>query len=333
MAKWTDVPLPMFNQATCDGSPNAISLLASADGPTPCDLPDGQTINTSGLGVVPVSRSRKRGNRQAKTTRAISGPNGFGSSASVALQLSLENRLKQRFATAGSILYVTTWSEKATPSGRRVCRVQASARRISAIGCGSWRTPTTEDHKSDGPKTMAHYEANLTNGVRLPNSARRLRNQAQALASWATPKVATGKYCYSNGNHDKPTLNLEGQAELANWPTPTSLSPATEKHHEAGDSCNLRTMRQLATRATPTTRDYKDGSSDGLVPTNGLLGRQAWEASGPMPTGSTVETGNIGQLNPAHSRWLMGYPPAWDACGVTAMPSSRKLRQNSSKRT
>jgi len=26
-------------------------------------------------------------------------------------------------------------------------------------------------------------------------------------------------------------------------------------------------------------------------------------------------------------RWLMGYPPEWDACAVTAMPSSRKSRQ------
>ena len=48
------------------------------------------------------------------------------------------------------------------------------------------------------------------------------------------------------------------------------------------------------------------------------------EPSGQSVTGSHSGTGKSVQLNPAHSRWLMGYPPEWDDCGVTAMQSSRK---------
>ena len=67
---------------------------------------------------------------------------------------------------------------------------------------------------------------------------------------------------------------------------------------------------------------------DGKISTD-TLDVAAQLAFGRTVIGSPAETENTGQLNPAHSRWLMGLPPEWDACAPTATPSSRKPRKRS----
>lgn len=43
--------------------------------------------------------------------------------------------------------------------------------------------------------------------------------------------------------------------------------------------------------------------------------------------GASELTEKPGALNPEFVCWLMGFPPAWDACAPMEMPSSRKSRQ------
>jgi hypothetical protein len=48
---------------------------------------------------------------------------------------------------------------------------------------------------------------------------------------------------------------------------------------------------------------------------------------GAAQNGQSAQTEKRGALNPEFVCWLMGFPPEWDACAPTAMPSSRKSQQ------
>ena len=139
----------------------------------------------------------------------------------------------------------------------------------------------------------------------------------------------------------KHTASLEHAVKFSAVATPRSEDSQCAGAHR-GTPDTLHSQANLAAVTTPSARDWKDtsGMSESGVDPDGStrsrldqLPRQAQlAASGATATGGTGATGNIGQLDPAYSRWLMGLPTEWCDSAVTAMRLMSTRRKPSSKR-
>ena len=160
-------------------------------------------------------------------------------------------------------------------------------------------------------------------------------NDCTLLEPWSTPRANKWGFPDAHGSHEAP---------IAGWPSPMAGTPAQKGYNEAGNNdSSRRTVALVAGWVTPNTPSggpntkstpTHTGGMDLEGQTNCLLGRQVWLTdSGPTSSGSLVKTEGRGQLNPAFSLWLQGFPTEWALCAARVTRSSLNAAKRLSKRT
>jgi hypothetical protein len=305
-----------------------------------------------GQAAPPASPSAARGGKKAKRTSATSSPLGLASSASAALQQSLESKLQAALPTGGLTMFIRGWKPKVTPLGRRYCQLAASAHPIDGRDCGLWVTPQSFDATNDGKPRPLRYKGDAPSeagNTRSPDKSGSYRGDLKDWAGvvagvpglWPTPRAMDGeKGVMTPEGHAKNRARYKNGMDLPTamamclYPTPQSRDhfPAhsaayiAEKKALGHGMANLNdVVAHLWT--TPSSRDWKD--TPGMVAErqdgksrNDQLPRQVF---GVVASGLPALTVGRGSLNPAFPCWLMGFSTAALSSMHLAMQSYRRL--------
>jgi len=288
----------MLDPQTSQDINNAIFSQALVFGHLHCGGRDGEMIRKFGQALALANLSARQAREMGLLTSGIYGPHFSISLRSATLQESMVSKLQAKTQTLGSTLYTLTWKPWVTPSGRSRFRLRASVRRTSETELIGWPTPRAN---SSTESVEAARGRGLKNGLSLEGVAQ--------LAGWPTPDAHAGSggrtpadfMATTRATGSKVQITINHAAALAGWPTPVTVPDSPASHGQLSGDYRRR-LAEMFPNPQPARLT----------------------ATGQILTGSIAGMDGGGQLNPAHSRWLMGLPAEWDACAPTAMPSTRK---------
>lgn len=365
---WTSRQLTLWDFDAVISSPGSVA------GPKPPALQASPNGCGSGPDHPPVSLSAQREKECRETIPATlppilsswSGPaapdccsanRSQARTSSERLQSLLESELQDSLNGLGSMIYAIGWKPHATPSGRQISRLRASARRISDSGHSSapspkngWPTPCASNVKNayqDWEKVVARKEAGRQSNLQ----------DFASLTGWSTASARdwkdTAGMATEAVNPDGSTRTrldqLPRQAQMAGWPTCTATDaskggavsprPGMMGLSETAPMAGWPTPRASENVQTNLDEIAETGSSwlgqnrGATVSTMAQMAKNSparFTASGQMLTGCSAGMESGGQLNPRFSGWLMGYRNAWCLAALSCQLPSR-LRKAAKK--